>query len=278
MNRLRWGVLGRRGNRDTQSHSRDAERGVSTVTAIASRSGEKARTAADELGIAKAYGSYDDLLHDPDVDAIYNPLPNHLHVPWTKRAAEAGKHVLCEKPIALSPRRRGSCIEVRDRTGVQIQEAFMVRSHPQWLLARSLIRDGRIGELRVDRRVQLLQRRSREHPQRARVGRRRADGHRLLSDQHLAVSAGARTGAGERRDRPRSGAEDRSADVAAARLRRRAPGRHLQHADGLLPAHAGFRIDGVDRHPDSVQRPARSAVRDRDRQREGSDSAAARRC
>ena len=149
MNRLRWGVLGVAGIATRKVIPAMQKGEFSTVTAIASRSGEKARTAADELGIAKAYGSYDDLLHDPDVDAIYNPLPNHLHVPWTKRAAEAGKHVLCEKPIALSAAQARELIEVRDRTGVQIQEAFMVRSHPQWLLARSLIREGRIGDVRA---------------------------------------------------------------------------------------------------------------------------------
>jgi predicted dehydrogenase len=149
MQKLRWGVLGVAGIATKKVIPAMQQGEFSTVTAIASRNGEKARTAADSLGIAKAYGSYDDLLHDPDVDAIYNPLPNHLHVPWTKRAAEAGKHVLCEKPIALSPAQARELIEVRDRTGMRIQEAFMVRSHPQWLLARSLIRDGRIGDLRA---------------------------------------------------------------------------------------------------------------------------------
>jgi predicted dehydrogenase len=149
MDRLRWGVLGVAGIA-TRKVIPAMQRGqFSAVTAIASRDGEKARTAADALGIAKAYGSYDDLLHDPDVDAVYNPLPNHLHVPWTTRAAEAGKHVLCEKPIALSAAEARQLIEVRDRTGMRIQEAFMVRSHPQWLLARSLVRDGRIGEVRA---------------------------------------------------------------------------------------------------------------------------------
>ena len=82
------------------------------------------------------------------MDAIYNPLPNHLHVPWTVRAAEAGKHVLCEKPVALSAAEAAQLVAVRDRTGVLIQEAFMVRSHPQWLAARELVRSGRIGEAR----------------------------------------------------------------------------------------------------------------------------------
>ena len=83
------------------------------------------------------------------MEAIYNPLPNHLHVPWTIRAAEAGKHVLCEKPLALSADEARQLLEVRDRTGVQIAEAFMVRAHPQWAAVRELIAEGRIGELRL---------------------------------------------------------------------------------------------------------------------------------
>ncbi len=121
----------------------------STVTAIASRDRSKAEAAASQLGIPTAYGSYEELLADPEVDAVYNPLPNHLHVPWTIRAAEAGKHVLCEKPIALSSSEARTLLEVRARTGVNIQEAFMVRSHPQWLAARSLVAGGRIGDLRA---------------------------------------------------------------------------------------------------------------------------------
>jgi predicted dehydrogenase len=89
------------------------------------------------------------MLDDPDVDAIYNPLPNHLHVPWTARAAERGKHVLCEKPIALSAAEARQLVAVRDRTGVKIQEAFMVRTHPQWLKVKELLGEGRIGELRA---------------------------------------------------------------------------------------------------------------------------------
>jgi predicted dehydrogenase len=121
----------------------------SAVTAIASRDIEKARKAAAELGIAKAYGAYEELLADPDVDAIYNPLPNHLHVPWSVKAAEAGKHVLCEKPIALTAAECRPLIEARDRTGMKIGEAFMVRTHPQWLRARELVRSGEIGDLRA---------------------------------------------------------------------------------------------------------------------------------
>ncbi|HUP04892.1 MAG TPA: Gfo/Idh/MocA family oxidoreductase [Bryobacteraceae bacterium] len=118
------------------------------ITAIASRELGKAREAAQELGIPKAYGSYAELLADPEIDAIYNPLPNHLHVPWSIKAAEAGKHVLCEKPIALSAAECAKLIAVRDRTGVKMAEAFMVATQPRWLKLREMIRAGRLGKLR----------------------------------------------------------------------------------------------------------------------------------
>jgi predicted dehydrogenase len=119
-----------------------------TVTAIASRDRAKAESAATRLGIQTAYGSYEELLDDPQIDAVYNPLPNHLHVPWSTHAAEHGKHVLCEKPIALSAAEARRLVAVRDRTGVKMQEAFMVRTHPQWIRTREWIREGRIGSLR----------------------------------------------------------------------------------------------------------------------------------
>lgn len=118
------------------------------ITAIASRDLAQAKQTAEALGIPKAYGSYEELLADGAVEAVYNPLPNHLHVPWTIKAAAAGKHVLCEKPIALNAAEASTLLEVRDRTGVRIQEAFMVRTHPQWLETRRLIQSGRIGALR----------------------------------------------------------------------------------------------------------------------------------
>jgi predicted dehydrogenase len=118
------------------------------VAGLASRDLEKARRIAAELSVPKAYGSYDELIEDPDIEAVYIPLPNHLHVPWTIKAAEAGKHVLCEKPIALNAEEAAQLLPVRDRTGVKIEEAFMVRTHPQWLRARELVRSGAIGELR----------------------------------------------------------------------------------------------------------------------------------
>ena len=118
------------------------------IRAIASRNLSAAQGAARDLGIPVAYGSYDELLADSEIEAIYNPLPNHLHVPLSIRAAEAGKHVLCEKPIALDANEASKLIEARDRAGVLIQEAFMVRYHPQWLRVRELVRAGRIGTLR----------------------------------------------------------------------------------------------------------------------------------
>jgi len=149
MDKIRWGVLGV-AKIATEKVIPAMQRGErSTVTAIASRDLAKARAAAARLDIAKAYGSYEELLADPDVDAIYNPLPNHLHVPWTIKAAEHGKHVLCEKPIGLSAAEARDLLAVRDRTGVRIQEAFMVRTHPQWLKVKDLIADGRIGEVRA---------------------------------------------------------------------------------------------------------------------------------
>ena len=120
-----------------------------TVSAIASREMATARSAAKELGIAKAYGSYQEILDDPDIEAVYIPLPNHLHVPWSTKAAEAGKHVLCEKPLAMNAAEAETLIAVQERTGMLIQEAFMVRTHPQSLRARELLGEGRIGELRA---------------------------------------------------------------------------------------------------------------------------------
>lgn len=146
--KLRWGILstasiGLRKVIPAMQHSEVCE-----VAAIASRDLAKAREAAASHGIPRAYGSYEELLADPAIDAIYNPLPNQLHVPWTIRAAEAGKHVLCEKPLSMTLAEARSLLAVRDRTGVLIGEAFMIRSHPQWLRLRELIEQGRIGELR----------------------------------------------------------------------------------------------------------------------------------
>jgi predicted dehydrogenase len=147
--KIRWGVLGV-ANIATKKVIPAMQKGeYTTIAAIASRDLTRARRAAADLGIEKAYGSYEDLLADPAIDAIYNPLPNHLHVPWSIAAAEARKHVLCEKPISLNVAEARKLLEVRDRMNVKIGEAFMVLTHPQWLRARELVSGGAIGELRA---------------------------------------------------------------------------------------------------------------------------------
>jgi len=146
--KLRWGALST-ANIGIKKVLPAMQRGqYTTVSAIASRDLSKAQEAAAKLGIAKAYGSYEELLDDPDIDAIYNPLPNQMHVPWTIKAAEAGKHVLCEKPISLTVAEAKALLAVRARTGVRIGEAFMIRSAAQWLRVGELLRSGRIGQLR----------------------------------------------------------------------------------------------------------------------------------
>ncbi len=145
--KVRWGVLGAAKIARTKVIPAMQKGALCEITAIASRDLTTAQAAAKDLGIPKAYGSYDELLADPDIDAIYNPLPNHLHVPWSIRAAEAGKHVLCEKPVALNAAECRTLIAARDRTGVLIGEAFMVRSHPQWLRTRELVQLGELGEI-----------------------------------------------------------------------------------------------------------------------------------
>jgi predicted dehydrogenase len=122
---------------------------ATAVVAIASRDGGRAAQVARGLGVGKAYDSYEALLADPDIDAVYNPLPNHLHVPWSERAAAAGKHVLCEKPIALDAGQARRLIAARDQNRVLICEAAMVRVHPRWLAVRALLRQKKIGELRA---------------------------------------------------------------------------------------------------------------------------------
>ncbi len=146
--KLRWGVLST-ANIGLKKVIPAMQQGAyTTVAAIASRNLAKAQEAARALNIPTAYGSYEELLADPNIDAIYNPLPNQLHVPWTAKAAEAGKHVLCEKPLSLTVAEAKSLLAVRNRTRVKIGEAFMIRSFPQWLRLRELLDQGRIGELR----------------------------------------------------------------------------------------------------------------------------------
>ena len=147
--RVNWGVLSTAqiGTETVIPAMRRGER--TAVAAIASRDVARARAAADRLGIPRAYGSYEELLADPAIEAVYNPLPNHLHVPWTLKALEAGKHVLCEKPLALDAAEARQLVDASARAGRLVAEAFMVRHHPQWRTALDIVASGRIGEARA---------------------------------------------------------------------------------------------------------------------------------
>jgi predicted dehydrogenase len=147
--KVKWGILGAASiaRRRVVPAMKDCE--LAEVAAVASRSLAKSQEFAKQLGIPKAYGSYEELIDDPEIEVVYNPLPNHLHVGWSIRAASRGKHVLCEKPIARSVEEARRLLQARDDYGVKIGEAFMVRTHPQWLRARELIRSGKIGKLRL---------------------------------------------------------------------------------------------------------------------------------
>jgi predicted dehydrogenase len=149
MSKVVWGILSTAniGIKRVIPAILSGQRGV--IAAIASRDTQRARDIAARFRIARSYGNYQALLDDPQVEAIYNPLPNHLHVEWTVKALEAGKHVLCEKPIALNAVEAHAIVAARDRSGRRVIEAFMVRFHPQWHRVRSLVREGRIGEVRA---------------------------------------------------------------------------------------------------------------------------------
>jgi predicted dehydrogenase len=149
MNKIKWGILSTAniGIKRVIPAIIAGRRGV--VAAIASRDADRAARAATSFGIARSYGNYEALLADPEIEAIYNPLPNHLHVEWTVKALDAGKHVLCEKPIGLNAAQAQAIVEARDRSGRRVLEAFMVRFHPQWHRVRTLVQSGRIGAVRV---------------------------------------------------------------------------------------------------------------------------------
>jgi predicted dehydrogenase len=150
MKKVRWGILST-ANIAVKKVIPAMQRGLYTeVVAIASRDLEKARSTAKALRIPRAYGSYEELLADPEIEAVYNPLPNHLHVPWSIRALKAGKHVLCEKPIAMTTTEaRLLAAAAEKHRHLKVMEAFMYRNHPQWLLAVRLVRNGKIGTLKT---------------------------------------------------------------------------------------------------------------------------------
>ena len=146
---VRWGALSTARIGIFQVLPAMQRRPLCQVMAIASRSQDSAQQAAESLRIPRAYGSYEALLADPDIDVIYNPLPNHLHVPWTIKAMEAGKHVLCEKPIALSVEEAEQLVDAQTRTGKLVAEAFMIRHTPWWKRTRELVQNGSLGEVRA---------------------------------------------------------------------------------------------------------------------------------
>jgi predicted dehydrogenase len=146
---VRWGILSTAniGVKKVIPGIQKADR--CEVVAIASRDGGVAKAAADRLGIPKGHGSYEELLADGDVDAVYIPLPNHLHAEWTIASARAGKHVLCEKPLAMNAAEAQTMVEACSSAGVRLMEAFMYRLHPSWEAVRELVASGRIGRLRA---------------------------------------------------------------------------------------------------------------------------------
>ena len=147
MNSVRWGILSVSNHYKLRVHPQVVHSEIAHMLGIASRDAEKAKRAASEFGLERSYGSYEALLADPDIDAVYLPLPNHLHTEWIKKAADAGKHVLCEKPIALSAAQAADAIHYAESKGVLVMEAFMYRFHPQWVHAREVVRSGEIGKV-----------------------------------------------------------------------------------------------------------------------------------
>lgn len=149
MQKLKWGILGCANIAVGKVIPGLLKSETAQITAIASRGVEKAKETAERFGIPKAYGSYEELLSDPEVEAVYIPLPNHLHREWTIRAAQAGKHILCEKPLALSAEEAREMVSACEQAGVVLSEAFMYRFHPQISLARRLMEEGAVGTVRL---------------------------------------------------------------------------------------------------------------------------------
>lgn len=189
---VRWGILGAANfARELMGPALHGARG-GVLAALATRDASRAAPFSEMSPGLQVHDSYDALLADPDIDAVYIPLPNHLHVEWSKRAARAGKHVLCEKPIALMAADIDDLIAVRDETGRLIAEAYMIVHHPQWQRARDLIAEGAIGALhRVDGSF------SYNNPDPANIRNQAAAGGGALRDIGVYILGGARFATGE---------------------------------------------------------------------------------
>lgn len=149
MKKVKWGVISTANIGVSKVIPGMLQSELCDMVAISSRDLSKAKEAADKLGIPKAYGSYEELLADPDIDAIYNPLPNHLHVDWSIKAVEAGKHVLCEKPLGLDAKDANRLVEAAAKyPNLKVMEAFMYRFHPQWEAVQAWLKAGKVGELK----------------------------------------------------------------------------------------------------------------------------------
>ncbi|GAB6276503.1 MAG: Gfo/Idh/MocA family oxidoreductase [Rectinema sp.] len=147
MDSVRWGVLSVSNHYRLRVHHQLIGSGVTKVLGIASRDAGRAKQAARELGLARSFGSYEAMLADPEIDAVYIPLPNHLHAQWIKKAADAGKHVLCEKPFAMDAAQAAEAVRYAESKGVRVMEAFMYRFHPQWAHAKQVVQSGEIGKV-----------------------------------------------------------------------------------------------------------------------------------
>lgn len=146
--KLKWGILGCAGIADQQLITAIQQSHSGQVLAVASRTKERAAFIAGKHGIPRFYGNYEDLLSDAEVEAVYIPLPNHMHCEWVVRAAAAGKHVLCEKPLALNAAEATEMVAACKKAGVHLAEAFMYRHHPRYERAKQIIQSGQIGEVR----------------------------------------------------------------------------------------------------------------------------------
>lgn len=182
---VQWGVLSVSGHYRLRVQIPVRESELLTMKAIASRSAEKAAAAAEEFGIEHSFGTYEELLADPDIQAVYIPLPNHMHAQWVRKAADAGKHILCEKPFSLDAAETEAAIAYAEGKGVKVMEAFMYKLHSQWLRAAELVRIGEIGTIHA---VNVFFTYNNRDPENIR-NRKEAGGGALLDIGCYAVSA-----------------------------------------------------------------------------------------